>query len=561
MKKKPVVLFLLFLIVSGLVVFFILFSYYRGDRSNFINKTINNFSSDHQELAIELKKFTKILDGLYLFHQFIPSHIPVYSLTIDPKNLMFLNANLPQGEAYLTSEYKKFVPAKFEYQGKIYPVKVRYRGDNENHWRYDKKSWRIKFKDNLEGQTAINLILPEDRYFFIEPWIAHMGKKLGLTLPEFSFINLKVNGQLHGVYLKSEHWGKAFLANHNLPKDADLYGEAEFTLGASNLYTDVNNFQKYTYDPSSKKSDVSNFKLLLDLLNNASDKVFFDSIPEIIDMDNFLKWQTQSTLAFSHSQKASHNLIIYFHPHINKFQFIPWNVAMADEEPVYPDLNYNPLMTRILSHPDYMFQRNLNLWQYVSDQQNLADDLKYYDDLYQNTRGSFYRDSLKIFPNLDFDLTVKKHRQRLIKAQKRIIQLLNDAQAQTKVSLNPDFEPKATAYFEIESSGFASIKLHQIVINSAQPATFSLIKDSNNNQKIDYLDQKLANFQTNINQYSLQPQDIIIHTHRDVQQSNQPFLLKASQQGFFIVSTPKVNLLNLDIELKNAITEDQIKYE
>jgi len=460
-RKRLLNPFIILILTLALFIFLVLFSYYRGSRNSLLNKVINDFSSNNQELTIELKKLTKILDGLYIFHQFIPSDIPSYSLTIKPQDLIFLNSNLPRDNNYLTKEYKKFIPAEFEHQGKVYKVKVRYRGDNENHWRFDKKSWRIKFEDQFENQEIINLILPEDRYFFIEPWISHIGKKLGLILPEFTFINLKVNGQLHGVYLKSEHWGKTFLTNHNLSSDADLYGEAEFNQGVANLYLDVKNFQKYTFDSSSPKKDVSNFNSLLELLNNSSDENFFNTIPNLIDIDNFLHWQAQSTLTFSRSQKMSHNLITYFNPDINKFQFIPWNVAMADEEPIYPDINYNPLMTRILNNPEYMFKRNQIMWQYINDQKNLDDDLQYYNDLYQSTRGSFYRDSLKIFPNLDFDLTVKKHRRRIVTAQNKIKELLNSAQVETKL----ESITSTTYSLTVISKGFSSVKLTLLILS------------------------------------------------------------------------------------------------
>ena len=557
MKKKILIIGLI-VFLFGLTASGILFSYYKGDRKNYLNTTINNFSKNHPQLSISLKKVTKILDVLYIFHQFIPSKIPTYSLLIDSNDLEKLNTNLPQEGKKLTSEYKKFVPAQFIFNNKTYQVKVRYRGDNPNHWQFDKKSWRIKFENKFENQKAINLILPEDRYFFIEPWISYMGQKLGLVTPEFTLVNLKVNNKLHGVYLKSEQWGKTFLENYNLSPDADLYGEAEFDKQVSNLYADVYNFRKYTFNSSKPKNDVSNLKTLLDLLNNFSDQEFYKKIPDIIDMSNFLHWQAQSTLAFSHSQKISHNLIAYFNPEINKFQFIPWDVAMADEEPVYPDINYNPLMTRILKNSDYMFQRNQILWEYIKDQKNLEGDLNYFDNLYQNTRGAFYRDPLKIFPNLDFDLTVKKHRKRIITAQNKIKELLNDARSQIKIQSKPDFEPTALVYFEIESNGFASIKLSQIKLVLNQTAELSLIIDSDNNQQLDFNDKKLGSFQADNNQYLINLENILIHTNRDIQKQSQPFLLKPTKQGFFIISSKKEKPSNINIRLQNAITDKVI---
>jgi len=554
MKKIVIILILLCLFISGILIF-----YYKGDRNSFLNRTINNFSAAHPEIAINLKKSTKILDAFYLFHQLIPDKIPTYSLFIKGNDLIKLNINLPIS-GHLTQEYKKYVPAEFIYQGKAYKVKVRYRGDNPNHWKFNKKSWRIKFNDEFEGQESINLILPEDRYFFIEPWISRMGQKLGLVTPELSFVKLIINDLSQGVYLKSEQWSEKFLVNHGLSEDADLYGEAEFDEPVPNLYADVSNFKKYTFDSSKPEEDVSRLATLLDLLHDASDQEFFEKIPDLVDMDNFLLWQTQATLAFSHSQKKSHNLIAYFNPEIDKFQFIPWNVAMADEKPIYPDINYNPLMTRVLKNPDYMFKRNQILWEYISNQDNLVDDLDYFDSLYQTTRGAFYRDSIKIFPNFDFDLTVKKHRRRIVIAQNRIKELLNDTQVETSVNLNPDFEPSALAYIEIESRGFASLGLNQIILKINQtPVTFSLIKDVNNNRKIDQEDERISRFVLDNFQSSINPENILIHTHRNIQEYGQPFLLEPTKQGFFITSDQSVKISQIDVLLNNAITKQPVK--
>ncbi len=556
MKKIIIISILLCLFFSGILIF-----YYKGDRNSFLNRTINNFSAAHPEVAINLKKGTKTLDVFYLFHQLIPDQIPTYSLFVKGNDLIKLNANLPKSGS-LTEEYKKSVPAEFVYQGKAYKVKVRYRGDNPNHWLFAKKSWRIKFNDEFEGQKSINLILPEDRYFFIEAWISRMGQKLGLVTPELSFVKLTINGLSQGVYQKSEQWSSTFLANHGLSEDADLYGENDFDEPTPDLYVDVSNFKKYTFDSSRPEEDVSKLAALLDLLHDASDQEFSEEIPDLVDMDNFLSWQAQATLAFSHSQKKSHNLIAYFNPEINKFQFIPWNVAMADEPPVYPDINYNPLMTRVLKSPDYMFKRNQILWEYISHQDNLVDDLDYFDGLYQTTRGAFYRDSIKIFPNFDFDLTVKKHRRRIVMAQNRIKELLNDVQAKTFVNLNPDFEPSALAYIEIETRGFASLGLSQIILKINQtPVTFSLIKDVNNNRKIDQEDEPIGRFVIENLPNSINPENILIHTHRNIQEYGQPFLLEPTKQGFFITSDQFVIISQIDVLLNNAITKQPVKYE
>ena len=558
-KKLARALVLISLLCS--IPFSLLFFYYQGDRASLLNTTINNFSKKNPQLSINLKKATKALDVLYLFHQFIPSSIPDYSLTIKGQDLSFLNNNLPTNDR-LTQEFKKYVPAKFGFNGLTWNAKVRFRGDNPNHWRFSKKSWRVKFNKHFENQEAINLILPEDRYFFIEAWISRMAKKLDLVTPELSLVNVRINGQ-SGVYLKSEQWGEVFLKNHGLPEKADLYGEADFDKPLVSLYDDVSNFKKYTFDPSRPQDDAANLKALLDLINHPDDEYFFTQLPLIVDMDNFLLWQAHSALAFSHSQKRSHNLVTYFNPNLQKFQFIPWNVAMVDTQPDNPDYDYNPLMTRVLLNPDYMFKRNQILWQYVSNQENLKDDLEYYDQLYQSSRGDFYRDSIKIFPNLDFDLRVKKYRNRIIAAQKQILNLLNDARAQINTQLRPDHS-SVIANFSIKSQGYSSLKLNKVMLNmnQSQSADLFLVSDSNQNQQLDINDQSLGRFSNQENHFSLEPSNVLIHTQRRLGEPKKPFQLNSLTQHFFITNpnNHKVEIDSINLEIINAITDELIVY-
>lgn len=541
-----ILLFILPIIGLGLILAF----YYQGNRTSLLNRTINNFSSRHPEIALNLKKVTKGLDVLYIFHQFIKSDLPIYYLTLKPEDLIKLNVNLPQGGDKLTEQYKKTVSGDFAANDFTFPVKVRYRGDNPNHWQFNKKSWRINFDKQLFfNQNSLNLILPEDRYFFIEPWVAHMGKKLGLVTPELSFVSLVVNGKSQGVYLQAEQWGKTFLENYGLSGDADLYGEADFDEPVADLYSDVSNFKKYTADPAKPAENTDNLAQLLDLINNASDEEFNRRLPQIVDLNNFFHWQAQAALAFSYSQKMSHNLVAYFNPDLKKFQFIPWDVAMSDNTPVNPDVNYNPLMTRVLANPDYMYRRNQVLWNYVKDQSNLDEDLAYYDRLYQATRGAFYRDSQKIFPNLDFDLTVKKHRQRIIIAQNRIKELLNDARGQANIQF---------PYLEITSQGFASLRLSQIQFSLDQAVGLTLVKDSNHNQILDSQDERLGNFSVASGQAVIQPKNVLIHTQRDTSRLNQPFLLQETKAGFFIVASQPINPVDIKVTLTNALTNHEI---
>ena len=90
-----------------------------------------------------------------------------------------LNENLPEENELLTDDYKKSIKAKFinRQTGEEFQVKIRYRGDKKEHWFYDKKSWRINFKNNaFNGKDKISLIIPQDRGYLTESLSFYIAK-------------------------------------------------------------------------------------------------------------------------------------------------------------------------------------------------------------------------------------------------------------------------------------------------------------------------------------------------------------------------------------------------
>jgi spore coat protein H len=363
------------------------------------------------DLVVQLAKLTDIF---YLTSGFKKHNLPVYKLFISPKDKIFLDTNLPniKQTRILSDAFKQFVPAKLSFQGQQLKVKVRYRGYDFDHWARAKKSLRIKFDSNNEliHQTAINLIIPEDRGMYLEELSQYRSKKLGLVVPASQFIWLTVNDQSQGVYWQVEHWTEEFLRNQNLPI-GDLYGENDEALTETQgkpLYQSIEYWQKYISHPS-QNSDPELSKLL-NLLNQANDQDFFNQLPEILDIDTFLAWNVESILMGSGHQDAVHNIRLYYHPDLHKFLVIPWDVAGGFGWPV----DYNPLVTRVLSNPVWFQQRNDILKNYVDNPDNLQDDLKFYDNLITIVQTAVLQDQLKFFSNYGYVQQVKKSRQTII---------------------------------------------------------------------------------------------------------------------------------------------------
>ena len=158
----------------------------------------------------EMRNIGKVFANmLYIPRMRFDVGIPSYELRIEREDLKKLNKNIPSsisaevfaGQVFLTDEFKKTVPATFTHGGIEYKVKVRYRGDNPNHWTRSKRSWQVIFdKDNLfEGKRILKLIIPIDRDYFAEALNNYRATKFGLFYPEAKFVTLSINGINHGV--------------------------------------------------------------------------------------------------------------------------------------------------------------------------------------------------------------------------------------------------------------------------------------------------------------------------------------------------------------------------
>jgi len=349
----------------------------------------------------------KLSDIAYLPYAFRQDETPAYTLKISEPDLAKMNDSLPKGfmNVIYADDDRVAVPAIFEAEGKSYQVKVRYRGENAVHWNAPKRSYFIKFdKDQLfRGMRELNFIIPDDRLFAVEHFNSYRAQKLGLLAPQTGFANLQVNNLKTALYFTVEGWSAEMLSKWGLPEDADIYGN-----GYSSDWTSIYDWKLLVSDGE----DSSKLAGLIGFLNEAGDEEFYAKIFDLVDQDNFYAWQIHQELAnSSHQHLDNHRL--YFDPSAGKFFFIPWDVEME----LLKRNNfgsYGVLAERIFANPVFAREKNERLYQYVADEKNLEDDLRFYDQTYGSFRISLYRDRLKIYTNRFADQAHARHRQEII---------------------------------------------------------------------------------------------------------------------------------------------------
>ena len=395
-----------------------------------IADTANTLAQNNPKFFLALKSIARVSDIPFkIIASTAPDKLPGYQLIIDPQDLEKLNQNLPPSNQKLTDQYKVPVPANFIFGELSYPVEVRYRGDNSNHWAFAKKSWRINFKEqSFNGMQSLDLIIPEDRGYFQELAMSFIADKLDLITPKMQLVNLFINGQRQGVYLAAEHWSQAFLEIRGQSPSNNLYGENQFTtIRASSIYQDTAQLKKFHQNELSSIDNFAEIERLTNLLNKPVDNSSYKQLEQIVDIDNLARWQAHSTLMFSRSQKNSHNIILNFNSQSGKLEFIPWNVSMIVEDvaSVPIDVDYNKIMTMLLKNDNLYLKRNQVLWNYLRDGSNLRELLGFIEASVSTARLDIYKDTKRRFLVLEMEASTKKFISQIENSFERFVSKLN----------------------------------------------------------------------------------------------------------------------------------------
>ncbi|MFC1682221.1 CotH kinase family protein [Nanoarchaeota archaeon] len=116
----------------------------------------------------------------------------------------------------LLSSGADYVPATIRYEDKQIPVRLRLKGDGNDHWDGNKWSFRIKVTgDNaFLGMKTFSIQDPRTRSYLSE-FIYHQAlKREGIIGLRYEFIDVTVNGDHKGIYALEEHFEKQLIESN-----------------------------------------------------------------------------------------------------------------------------------------------------------------------------------------------------------------------------------------------------------------------------------------------------------------------------------------------------------
>lgn len=354
---------------------------------------------------------TSIFDPLFLLVPTTHSSLPIFKLNVKPKDYRSLLNALPppystQFKTTVSSK-KSSIPATVVIDEKEYAVEITTRGIGFPHWSETKKSLRIEFRspDSYSGLHEINLSVPKDGLyygFFLNKWVADY---LGLQTNNPNIIHLFLNDADYGPFIAFEQWDQDFLTAHNLP-EGKIFSDINPSPDRPPLYRDAKAWK--VFDPSSpEKEDYSAIETMLKALNNPDPELSISQLKKIVDIDSFVRWEALSIFFNTRHQDDLHNIRLYLDPQSDKLQFMPVDfgpqlVINHPSDKTLLDIEYNPLVTRLLQDPEIYQARNQVLFDLINDQEFQNKLWQQYDKIYYQTRADFYRDPLKSESNLRF---------------------------------------------------------------------------------------------------------------------------------------------------------------
>ena len=219
----------------------------------------------------------------------------------------------------------------------------------------------------LLGMKKINLNNNYKDPSYMRELIAYdMMRSLDIPAPRLSYVNLYINGSLHGLYTLVEQVDSEFLEENFDNSDGDLY-KPDGT--GSDLLWYGTNFASYSgveLKTNEETSDNAAFINMVNELNNGSD------LESVIDADEVLRYFAVSTAMSnldSYQGSLAHNYYIYERDSV--FSIIPWDfnesfgtftmgcqdpnamITFYIDEPTSGALADRPLIAKLLEHEDY----------------------------------------------------------------------------------------------------------------------------------------------------------------------------------------------------------------
>ncbi len=225
----------------------------------------------------------------------------------------------------ILKKYKKWVAASVLTDSVANKSKLRLKGDWTDHLIGEKWSFRVK-SDDAENKLASYSLISPDRRDYLNEWLFHKWMKdEGVLTSQYDFVNLRLNGDTMGLYVKEEHFSQQMLRNNNRTEGVILKFD-ECAIWSRN-WNRIKNKNEWGFVPAEaaspilafNNSEIKNNEALVSQVEKAQKLLWqFQFLKggydKIFDFDKMAKFYAITEIAKAAHGFIFHNLRFYYNP-------------------------------------------------------------------------------------------------------------------------------------------------------------------------------------------------------------------------------------------------------
>ncbi len=309
-----------FLSLFLVALFFLIFfntGIWTNNKKNLLNRIYFNGLNNYIHIFEIASKGTK---GLFQQYDEVNVNIPFENLTILEKNREVLIANSKDGKRAQNTTFDE-TTGSINYLNKKVPVRIRLKGDRASHYiERDKSSYKITIRgdEKIMGIKKFSFIKPRMRNY-IHEWLFHeLAGEGDLIKLKYNFINLKFNGNNHGLYVLEEGFDKD-LIERNKRRNGPIFSILEEFDG--NIFDSKLEIYNKNYWNKKENFQLSNYarNRFRNFLDGKLD------LKEVFDTEKWAWYFALADLTYTNHGLDPRNVKFFYNPVSSLFEPVPYD--------------------------------------------------------------------------------------------------------------------------------------------------------------------------------------------------------------------------------------------
>jgi hypothetical protein len=259
-----------------------------------------------------------------------------------------------------------FVKAEIRFEGRTLPVKLRLKGDFNDHLMGRKWSFRVHVRkgEHLLGMRRFSIQSPVTRDFQGEILFFDTVRKFGVMVPNYSFVDVTLNGESMGVMALEESFSKELLERSRRREgvivrfdESMVWASTDSAWGENNGWEGAFDHYRNAAVDSFGSSGIAEspvltkqYKVAVGLLRGFVAQELTAS--EVFDAEQMGRLMAVSDLFGSWHALAWHNMRFYLNPVTLKLEPIAYDATLQRRiEGNRSVLNDDPFLQQIIKDP------------------------------------------------------------------------------------------------------------------------------------------------------------------------------------------------------------------